>query len=254
MCFGRRTRTAIQQCLGRAVHRNDGTEHYSVFRRYGYQIQRNQTHPYSRYCPVNRRCIAYHLIDRYISYSIFPTGTEPTSKLTCWVPCCSAATMSSTRLCICVQPAPLPTHEPETESAPLCWSWKVGNDPMAYMLTIVADTGDFKWKQSWFSTDYQRPARAVLLRWGNPATLWDGSAYGWLTVSIHPTARFYSILLLSLVFITFTITDQLKGNAYSAVYIMGVILEIPDWLTEKKSIPFMGADWPGFSRLSCSLL
>lgn len=34
----------------------------------------------------------------------------------------------------------------------------------------------------------------------------------------------YPILLLSLVFITFTVTDQLKGNGYLAVYIMGMIV------------------------------
>ena len=49
---------------------------------------------------------------------------------------------------------------------------------------------------------------------------------------------------MSLVFITFTITDQLKGNAYLAVYIMGVILGNTRLAYRKEINTFMsGLTW-----------
>ena len=67
----------------------------------------------------------------------------------------------------------------------------------------------------------------------------------WLINRINlSNSSLYSILLLSLVFITFTITDQLKGNAYLAVYIMGVILGNTRLAFRKEINTFMsGLTW-----------
>ena len=67
----------------------------------------------------------------------------------------------------------------------------------------------------------------------------------WLINRINlSNSSLYPILLLSLLFITFTITDQLKGNAYLAVYIMGVILGNTRLAFRKEISTFMnGLTW-----------
>ena len=57
-------------------------------------------------------------------------------------------------------------------------------------------------------------------------------------------ASLYPILLLSLVFITFTITDLLKGNGYLAVYIAGVVVGNSRLAFRKEVDTFMnGLTW-----------
>lgn len=56
-----------------------------------------------------------------------------------------------------------------------------------------------------------------------------GYAFGrfatWLLARINlSTSSLYPILLISLVFITFTISDQLRGNGYLAVYVAGIVV------------------------------
>ncbi len=47
----------------------------------------------------------------------------------------------------------------------------------------------------------------------------------WLINRINlPNASLYPVLLLSIVFITFTLTDMLRGNGYLAVYIAGLVV------------------------------
>ena len=42
------------------VHRYDGTEHYSFYRRYGHPLPRHQARAPSRYSAFYRRCADYH--------------------------------------------------------------------------------------------------------------------------------------------------------------------------------------------------
>lgn len=97
------------------------------------------------------------------------------------------------------------------------------NDPMAYMLTIalinVALSGD----------DFS--FLDLSLNIGGQFLLGGALGYGlgrltvWLINRINlPNAALYPVLLLSMVFITFTLTDLLNGNGYLAVYIAGLVV------------------------------
>lgn len=97
------------------------------------------------------------------------------------------------------------------------------NDPMAYMLTIalinVALSGDdFSFLDLSFNIGEQ-----FLL--GGALGYGLGRLAVWLINRINlPNAALYPVLLLSMVFITFTLTDLLNGNGYLAVYIAGLVV------------------------------
>ena len=117
------------------------------------------------------------------------------------------------------------------------------NDPMAYMLTIaliqVVDSG----------SDLQIGAvvKDLLIQFFFGSVI--GFAFGkfsvWLINKINlSNASLYPILLLSLVFITFTTTDLLKGNGYLAVYIAGVVVGNTRLAFRKEVDTFMnGLTW-----------
>lgn len=117
------------------------------------------------------------------------------------------------------------------------------NDPMAYMLTIaliqVVVSGE--------ELNLGLVGRDLLVQFFFGGVI--GYAFGrlsvWLVNRIGlSNASLYPILLLSLVFIVFTLTDLLGGNGYLAVYIMGVVVG-NDRLTFRKEInTFMnGLTW-----------
>lgn len=97
------------------------------------------------------------------------------------------------------------------------------NDPMAYMLTIalmnvVLSGVDFS-------------AQTLLFELGEQFLLGGALGYGagrfavFLVNRINlPNASLYPVLLLSMVFITFTLTDTLHGNGYLAVYVAGLVV------------------------------
>lgn len=97
------------------------------------------------------------------------------------------------------------------------------NDPMAYMLTIalmeVATSGT------------HLSISGLLFTLSEQFLI--GGVFGyaaarlgiWLINRINlPNAALYPVLLLSMVFITFTLTDMLHGNGYLAVYIAGLVV------------------------------
>ena len=117
------------------------------------------------------------------------------------------------------------------------------NDPMAYMLTIVliqvvASGSDLQLGEVFKDLFVQFFFGGVI-----------GFAFGkfsvWLINKINLlNASLYPILLLSLVFITFTITDLLKGNGYLAVYIAGVVVGNSRLAFRKEVDTFMnGLTW-----------
>lgn len=117
------------------------------------------------------------------------------------------------------------------------------NDPMAYMLTIVliqvvANGSDLQLGEVFKDLFVQFFFGGVI-----------GFAFGkfsvWLINKINLlNASLYPILLLSLVFITFTITDLLKGNGYLAVYIAGVVVGNSRLAFRKEVDTFMnGLTW-----------
>lgn len=96
------------------------------------------------------------------------------------------------------------------------------NDPMAYMLTIVlislaTSTGA---SVGQIAADF-----AIQFVVGSLAGFFMGKLGVLIINKIRlNNSSLYPILLLSIVFFTFTITDMLKGNGYLAVYISGAVV------------------------------
>lgn len=117
------------------------------------------------------------------------------------------------------------------------------NDPMAYMLTIaliqyITGGGDGAW------TDI---LVTFLMQFGIGTLL--GYLLGKLTVWVMNKVdigndSLYPILLLCMVFLTFSLTSLLKGNGYLAVYLMGVLVGNKK-IVHRKSITtfFDGMTW-----------
>lgn len=97
------------------------------------------------------------------------------------------------------------------------------NDPMAYMLTIVL----IEVISSGSGLNVWHIAQGLFTQFVFGGII--GYAFGrfaiWLINKINlSNSSLYPILLLSLIFITFTLTDFVKGNGYLAVYILGVVV------------------------------
>lgn len=117
------------------------------------------------------------------------------------------------------------------------------NDPMAYMLTIaliqvVASGSDLH-------IGVVLKDLLVQFFFGSVIGFAFGKFSAWLINKINlSNASLYPILLLSLVFITFTTTDLLKGNGYLAVYIAGVVVGNTRLAFRKEVDTFMnGLTW-----------
>lgn len=117
------------------------------------------------------------------------------------------------------------------------------NDPMAYMLTIVL----VQIIGSGSNFDLTLLLKDLFIQFLFGGVL--GYAFGrfavWLINKIElSNSSLYPILLLSIVFITFTLTDLVKGNGYLAVYIAGVIVGNARLSYRKETITFMnGLTW-----------
>ena len=117
------------------------------------------------------------------------------------------------------------------------------NDPMAYMLTIVLiqvinSGGD--WSLGIVARDL-----GLQFLFGGVIGYAAGKFGVWLINRVNlSNASLYPILLLSLVFVTFTLTDLVKGNGYLAVYITGVIVGNARLVNRKEINTFMnGLTW-----------
>ena len=117
------------------------------------------------------------------------------------------------------------------------------NDPMAYMLTIaliqvVASGSDLQ-------IGVVVKDLLVQFFFGSVIGFTFGKFSVWLINKINlSNASLYPILLLSLVFITFTTTELLKGNGYLAVYIAGVVVGNTRLVFRKEVDTFMnGLTW-----------
>lgn len=97
------------------------------------------------------------------------------------------------------------------------------NDPMAYMLTIALMEVIVSGTQMSFPHLLFTLGEQFLV--GGALGYMAGRLGVWLINRINlPNASLYPVLLLSIVFITFTLTDMLRGNGYLAVYIAGLVL------------------------------
>ena len=97
------------------------------------------------------------------------------------------------------------------------------NDPMAYMLTIALMEVALSGAELSIWALVGTIAEQFLL--GGVLGYAAGRFAVWLINRINlPNAALYPVMLLSLIFITFTLTDLLHGNGYLAVYIAGLVV------------------------------
>ena len=126
------------------------------------------------------------------------------------------------------------------------------NDPMAYILTIVliqiANTLSGAGAESIDAWTITADAlKTLLLQFG--VGIIAGMVMGyfavWVLNKVHLTnAPLYAILLISIVFFTFTVTTKLYGNGYLAVYLAGVIIGNHNITFRKEIFSFLdGMTW-----------
>ena len=117
------------------------------------------------------------------------------------------------------------------------------NDPMAYMLTIALIQVITSGSDLHIGVIGQN--LLIQFFFGGVIGLAMGQFAIWLINKIGlSNSSLYPILLLSLVFITFTVTDLLKGNGYLAVYITGVVVGNARLAYRKEINTFMnGLTW-----------
>lgn len=148
--------------------------------------------------------------------------TKANIHLSLWVSFLLAATMSSTDSASVFNLLRSKNMNLKENLRPLLELESGSNDPMAYMLTIVLIQ---------VVTLSGAPATTILkdffLQFFFGALV--GFAMGrfgvWLLNKVSlANSALYSILILSLVFFLFTVTDLIHGNAYLAVYIAGIVL------------------------------
>ena len=117
------------------------------------------------------------------------------------------------------------------------------NDPMAYMLTIalieVISSGN--------SLNIGAVAFDLVTQFAVGALLGYGFARitVWIINKLNlPNSSLYPIMLLSMVLITFTVTDMAHGNGYLATYIMGIVVGNTRLTFRKEVNTFMnGMTW-----------
>lgn len=116
------------------------------------------------------------------------------------------------------------------------------NDPMAYMLTIALIQVIASNNMS-----FALIIKDLFIQFFFGAAIGSGlgKAASFIINRINlSNSSLYPILLLSIVFFTFTITDLLKGNGYLAVYIAGIIVGNTKLVNRKEISTFMnGMTW-----------
>lgn len=112
------------------------------------------------------------------------------------------------------------------------------NDPMAYMLTIIL----IQVIQNPAEVNGWGIAADLLLQFGLAViiSIAVGKGIVWLINKIElSNTALYSVMLLSVVFFTFAITDLVGGNGYLAVYIAGLVVGNSKVLLKREMSLFM---------------
>ncbi len=117
------------------------------------------------------------------------------------------------------------------------------NDPMAYMLTIALIQVIFEGSD--FNALELTKNLVVQFSVGGVMGYSLGCMAVWLINKVNlSNSSLYPILLLSLVFITFTLINLMNGNGYLAVYILGVVVGNERLVYRKEINSFMnGLTW-----------
>ena len=125
------------------------------------------------------------------------------------------------------------------------------NDPMAYILTVVLIqiaaevTGSGESIDAW--TTVLQALKTLFLQFfiGGCAGLLMGYLSVWILNRINLTSTpLYAIMLMSIVFFSFTTTSLLNGNGYLAVYLAGIIIGNHRIVNRKEIFSFFdGMTW-----------
>ena len=116
------------------------------------------------------------------------------------------------------------------------------NDPMAYLLTITFIQWILMGEGALWAV-----AGTFVLQLTIGAAL--GYALGWLAVKLInkiniDNESLYPVLMLTILFIVFSVTDLARGNGYLAVYISGLVVGNSKFIHKKTSKKFMdGMTW-----------
>lgn len=117
------------------------------------------------------------------------------------------------------------------------------NDPMAYMLTI-AFMGLMLPEASLSPHEL---LGELVIQFTLGVALGYGAGKGIVWIANHiglPNPMLYPIMILSLVCITFTLTDLLHGNGYLAVYISGLVIGNSKMISRRETETFLdGMTW-----------
>lgn len=116
------------------------------------------------------------------------------------------------------------------------------NDPMAYFLTIsLIDLV----KNPDASVMLLIPKFFIGMIIGGVCGYFGGRAMTWVVNKIHlEVDGLYPVLILALVFFTFSFTDRIGGNGFLAVYLSGIILGNSNFIHKKSLIRFYdGQAW-----------
>lgn len=126
------------------------------------------------------------------------------------------------------------------------------NDPMAYILTIVliqlslslGDAGVVGADMKLLLLD---SLKVLVQQFAAGAMIGAGAGFAtvWVMKKVHlNNIPLYSIMLMSIVFFTFSVTDMLGGNGYLAVYIAGIIVGNNKIKDRKQVVAFFdGMTW-----------
>lgn len=148
--------------------------------------------------------------------------TRADIHLSLWVSFLLAATMSSTDSASVFNILRSKKMNLKENLRPMLELESGSNDPMAYMLTIV-----LLQVASMFEASAAIILKDFFLQFflGILAGFSVGRFAIWLLNKVRlENSALYSILILSLVFFLFTVTDMIHGNAYLAVYVAGIVI------------------------------
>lgn len=125
------------------------------------------------------------------------------------------------------------------------------NDPMAYILTVVLIQLALSFGAGGTAVDMQvlvvDSLKVLVQQFAAGCMIGAGAGYAavWFMKKVNlGNIPLYSIMLMSIVFFTFSVTDMLDGNGYLAVYIAGIIVGNNKMKNRKQVVAFFdGMTW-----------
>lgn len=220
MLFGSdRTRHPVQQLQYGPVHRYARAERHPLFRRYGYEVFRDTSRSGEG---VVLATVGVFLTAALTGFFIYFISGVFGVRLSLTESFLFAAVMSSTDSASVFSILRSKKQGLKQNLRPLLELESGSNDPMAYILTIIlvqaVSQGDINVWQSVLTFVMQMSIGAVA-----GYLLGRFAVYVLNHINLN-NKSLYSVLLLALVYLIFSLTDLVHGNGYLAVYIAGLVV------------------------------